>query len=104
MHYFVSRHPGALEWAHRVGLVFDRHLTHVSGDCEICAGDIVIGTLPVHLAAALCARGIRYFHLSICIPSGLRGEELSAEQLVNCGASLIEFSVRALATNDSHLA
>ena len=103
MHYFVSRHPGALEWAHRAGLAFDQHLTHLSNDCVMCAGDVVTGNLPVQLVAALCGRGIRYFHLSINIPLSLRGEELTAEQLVHYGACLIEYSVTIPGDQDASL-
>ena len=48
--WFVSRHPGALDWARRSGIAFDRHVAHLDTG-KIGAGDTVIGSLPVNLAA-----------------------------------------------------
>jgi len=92
---FVSRHPGAREWACAEGLAVDAVVDHLAID-EIAPGDTVIGSLPVNLAAEVCARGARYFHLAIELPADLRGEELSDEMLRALGARLVEFRVRAL--------
>jgi CRISPR-associated protein Csx16 len=62
--YFVTRHPGAVEWARESGISVDRQLAHLD-IAEVKAGDWVIGTLPVHLAAEVCALGARYFHLAL---------------------------------------
>lgn len=91
--WFVSRHPGALEWARRHGLTIDRQVSHLD-PAEIHAGDKVIGSLPVHLAATVCARGARYLNLSIDLPLEERGRELSADELERHGARLEEFTVR----------
>ncbi|MDW8324914.1 MAG: CRISPR-associated protein Csx16, partial [Burkholderiales bacterium] len=53
--WFVSRHPGAIKWAARKGIRVDRQVDHLDVDV-VQAGDVVIGTLPVHLAAEVCAR------------------------------------------------
>jgi putative CRISPR-associated protein (TIGR02620 family) len=53
--YFVTRHPGAIEWAARQGLKVDRLLDHLDV-AIIQPGDTVIGILPVNLAAEVCAR------------------------------------------------
>lgn len=92
---FVSRHPGALQWARSAGVQFDRHVAHLDPD-TVGAGDVVVGTLPVHLAARVCARGARYLHLSVAVPAGLRGIELSAVELAGLGATLQAFEVRAV--------
>ncbi len=85
--WFVSRHPGAIEWARRENIQALRWVSHiVAGD--IAAGDTVIGTLPVHLAAAVCARGARYLHLVIDLPEALRGRELTPGQLCEFNARL----------------
>ena len=56
--YFVSRHPGAIEWARRRGITIDRHVAHLDAQV-ITKDDTVIGTLPVNLAAEVCARDAR---------------------------------------------
>ncbi|OOC10829.1 MULTISPECIES: CRISPR-associated protein Csx16 [Thioalkalivibrio] len=90
--YFVTRHPGAVEWAERQGLAVDESLAHL--DPSILApGDRVLGTLPVHLAATVCEQGARYFHLSLDMPPEARGKELNADDLEACGARLEEFRV-----------
>jgi CRISPR-associated protein Csx16 len=92
--YFVSRHPGALDWAHRQGLAVDQWLAHLNAE-QVRPGDTVAGTLPVHLAAQVCERGARYLHLCVDVPSHGRGREMSAEELVQAGARLAPFEIRA---------
>lgn len=91
--WFVSRHPGALEWMHRCGPSYDRHVAHLDPQC-IQAGDVVIGSLPVNLAAQVCERRARYLNLSLQLCAEDRGRELSAAELSACGATLEEFTVR----------
>lgn len=93
--WFVSRHPGAVEWAARQGIEVDKRVAHLDVD-QVQAGDTVIGVLPVHLAAAVCARGARYLHLSLDLPPAMRGRELSADEMARCGARLEEYGVRRL--------
>lgn len=90
--WFVTRHPGAVEWASRRGLAVDRQIAHLDVDA-IQPSDLVIGILPVHLAAAVCARGARYFNLSLDVPPELRGQELDADTLERLGARLEEYLV-----------
>lgn len=54
----------------------------------------MIGILPVHLAAQLCARGARYLNLSLDLPAAARGRELSAEELDAYGARIEGYEVR----------
>ena len=91
--WFVTRHPGAVEWAARQGLHIDRHVAHLD-PASIAPGDSVIGILPVHLAAQLCARGARYLTLSLDLPAAARGRELSAEELDAYGARIEGYEVR----------
>jgi CRISPR-associated protein Csx16 len=48
--WFVTRHPGAIEWASRQGIRVDRQIAH-QDPADIQPGDTVIGTLPVNLGA-----------------------------------------------------
>lgn len=91
--YFITRHPGALEWAKQSNITFDVHATHLFSLERFQAGDKVIGTLPINLIYQLNQAGVRYFHLSLVVPSELRGVELNAKQLVECQASLEEYVV-----------
>lgn len=91
--WFVSRHPGALHWMQARGPAFDRHVAHLD-IAEVRTGDTVIGTLPVNLAAEVCARGARYFNLSLQMAASDRGRELSADELERCQAELQEFFIQ----------
>jgi len=93
--FFVSRHPGAREWAALQGLRVDRLIAHLDPE-QVQPGDTVMGTLPVHLAAAVCAQGGRYLNLSLDLPADWRGRELSADELRQCNARLEGFDIRAL--------
>jgi CRISPR-associated protein Csx16 len=93
--WFVSRHPGAIEWADRRGIRVDRQVAHLE-IAEIQPGDVVIGTLPINLAAQVCARGARFFNLSLDVPPEARGRELSAADLERYGARLEEYRIEAV--------
>lgn len=92
--WIVTRHPGAVEWARQRGMSADRVAPHLDPQ-DVQAGDTVAGTLPVHLAAAVCRRGARYLHLSIDVPAAWRGRELSAAELDAANARLEPFLVGA---------
>jgi len=90
--YFISRHPGARQWAAARDIrgTWVEHLD----PCKILAGDQVIGTLPVNLAADVCRRGARYWHLAMHVPRDARGQELSADQMASYGATLVSYLVQ----------
>ena len=90
--WFITRHPGARQWAEEQDLRIDRHCVHLD-PALIEAGDTVIGSLPVHLAAAVCERGARYLNLSLDLPAHARGRELSPEELAAFNARLEAFTV-----------
>ena len=90
--FFVSRHPGAIEWATRQQLNVDRVVPHLDPAC-VHPGDTVIGSLPVNLAAQVCAVGAAYWHLSLELPAVLRGRELSADELERLGARVQAFEI-----------
>ena len=90
--YFVTRHAGARGWAARQGLDAVQ-LEHLDPG-HIVAGDVVIGTLPVHLVADIQRRGACYLHLELTIPPEHRGRDLSADDMERFGARLVEYRVR----------
>ena len=61
--WFVTRHEGALDWARQQGIINDRDDVRCVGELSapmVSLGDVVIGTLPVHLISEICVRGARY--------------------------------------------
>jgi CRISPR-associated protein Csx16 len=54
------------------------------------------GTLPIHLAAAVCWRRARFFKLSLDLPPAARGWELSAGDLEACAARVEEYRIEAV--------
>jgi len=90
--FFITRHPGALDWLNRQDISIDITLRHLDFSM-IKPGDVVIGLLPVHLAAAVCAAGAEYWHLSMELPYEARGTELTAQEMKTYGARLEQFTV-----------
>jgi CRISPR-associated protein Csx16 len=90
--YFITRHPGALDWLEDQAIAVDQVIDHLDPD-TVRAGDVVIGSLPVNLAAQVCERGARYLHLSLDLPAWARGRELSVEEMREYGARVEEFRV-----------
>jgi CRISPR-associated protein Csx16 len=93
--YLVSRHEGAVQWVRAQGWAVDEVVPHLD-PATLQAGDNVIGTLPVHLAAAVCEGGGRYFHLEMDLPPSKRGAELTPAEMDACGARVREYWVKAL--------
>ncbi len=93
--WFVSRHLGAIEWAKQQPIQIDRWESHLD-IAQVQEGDTVIGTLPVHLAAEVCAKGARFVFLQVPIAATQRGQELSAATLTDLGCTLQAFWVEAL--------
>ena len=92
---FVTRHPGAVEWARRRGITAEM-IDHLDEDtiARLRPGDIIMGVLPVSVAAQICARGGRYLHLTMNIPPEARGRELTADDMERYGARLEEYSIQ----------
>lgn len=90
--WFVCRHPGALEWARTEGLEIDETIAHLDL-VRIEPGDVVIGVLPVHLAATVQQRGARYVHICLDLPPACRGLELCAQQMRRFGARLQAYCI-----------
>ncbi len=93
--FFISRHPGAREWAKNQKLAVDSFVPHLD-PTQVKPGDTVIGSLPVNLAAQVCAKGATYWHLSLELPAELRGQELTALDLTRLGACIKPFEIKPL--------
>ena len=100
--FFISRHPGAVEWAARQRLTIDHVVPHLD-PARVQPGDTVIGSLPVNLAAQVCAGGAAYWHLTLELSTELRGKELSADDLETLGARVEAFDIQALTPRESEL-
>lgn len=94
----VSRHPGAIQWLEREGFHDVEALAHLKlGDIAgLKLGDVVVGVLPVGLAARVCEMGANFFALEMDIPVYLRGEELSVKQMDACNARVQQYLVKAV--------
>lgn len=92
--YFVTRHQGAVDWAKEEGYASDEITVVTTLDPEkVQPGDLVIGTLPVHLAARITEKGGRYLHLAMNVPEAKRGVEMTANEMRSNGARLEELHV-----------
>jgi len=101
--YFVTRHPGAIKWAQRNGLRA-RKIEMKDFDPQVVQpGDVVAGTLPIHLVAELNQRGAHYWHLTMDVPVDMRGRELTADDMDACGARLDEFRALGLGTRNDEM-
>jgi CRISPR-associated protein Csx16 len=98
MIWFVSRHQGAQDWALAQGLHWDRAVAHLTDADLACMGegDDVFGLVPAHVAARLCARGVRYWHLATELPQTLRGRELSAAEMAAHGARFVRLQIQEM--------
>lgn len=96
--WFVSRHEGAIAWAKRQNLPVDRWVTHLDAR-QVTAGDMVIGTLPVHIAADICSRGARFFFLELHLELNQRGVELTESDMLKVNCFVREYFVRSVSGN-----
>lgn len=85
--FFVSRHPGAVEWAARHGIQGAVLISHFDPE-SVESGDDVIGTLPINIVAEVNRLGGTYQHLSMDLPADARGRELTADEMEQYGARL----------------
>lgn len=94
--YFITRNPGANDWAEQIGLAVDEVTDRLDAG-RILVGDTVIGALPVHQAADVCARGGVYLHLSLDQTADNNSQEgLTAEQIRIGHARIDQYLVRRI--------
>jgi CRISPR-associated protein Csx16 len=96
--YLITRHAGAVEWARRRGIAFE-HLTHLDDLARIEPGDRVIGPLPLGRIADIVATGARYEAIEMELPEGVRGSELSADEMARHKAHLVRYHVERIETD-----
>ena len=96
--WLVTRHEGAVAWARAAGLRWDEHVSHLADVRAVEAGDRVFGTVPLHLAAQLCAAGAEYWHLEIRVDENARGREHSACALAAMNCRFVRFDVKTIRT------
>ena len=89
--YLVSRRQAAIDWIKKQVEV-DKVISHLD-IASIEPNDTVIGTLPIHVAAQVCAPKAHYIHLSIDAPPEWRGKELNTADFEQCSPKLERFNV-----------
>ena len=90
--WFVSRHPGAIAWAVRNKVQIDRWVEHLDPEL-VHKGDVVMGTLPVHLAAKVCQYGATFYFLEMHLSQQQRGSELTLHEMEQAQCSLLPYMV-----------
>jgi putative CRISPR-associated protein, VVA1548 family len=93
--WFISRHPGAIEWVKQQNIQINRFESHLDTSL-VQADDVVIGTLPIHLAAEVCQKGAKFYFLSINVTPEQRGTELTCKQLTEQQCLIQPFMVEKL--------
>ena len=87
----VTRHDGAVKWLETRRGITGNVIAHATP--EDVRGKVVIGALPLHLAALAERVG------SIDMPGltpAQRGQDLSPEEMDEAGAAIVWYEVRAL--------
>ena len=90
--FILTRHSGAAAWI-KSRIQIDQQLSHVDDLSVFNPGDEVYGVFPVHLAASLCAMGVRCFHIEFDVPEALRGKEITETGMDTLNARLNEYFV-----------
>ena len=107
--YIVTRHDAAAEWildnmekqfrfegSMPYAAMRLRHFAMDDIGC-ITRGDIVVGVLPLHIAACVCTRGARFVSLQMTVPPNLRGVDITYEQMVEeCLPRLTEYKIEEI--------
>ena len=91
----VTRHEGTVKLLKEMDIRVDEVVSHLDIDV-VEDGDIVVGVLPVHIAAKVCEKNAKFYAVSLDLPEELRGIELSYEQVKGLGISIKEFYVSAM--------
>jgi CRISPR-associated protein Csx16 len=89
----LTRHSATATWlrSHIGGVEIYEHLDQPLL-ASLTAGDTVVGTLPITLIAQLTKMKVFYTHFAVDVPEGLRGKELTLDQLETHGARLESYT------------
>lgn len=94
--FIISRHKAAAEFLAEQGFG-GAEVVEQADDrfwARVKPGDLIVGTLPVHLAArAFLATWNPFGFLDLDVPPEARGKELSVEDMLAYGASVKWYSV-----------
>lgn len=90
----ITRHAGCVAWFKEQGIKVDSLIPHFTTNYPLNDGDVVYGTLPLYLAAHVCAKGARYKSFDLSIPADMRGiADLTLDQVKQCNPRITEYSV-----------
>jgi putative CRISPR-associated protein (TIGR02620 family) len=89
----VSRHAGLVEYLEKKGIV-GRVIPHATA--ADVKGKIVVGNLPLHLAALAAKVG----SVDMNVPAEMRGQELSASQVSQYATGISWYVVRTETDQD----
>ncbi|HWO07442.1 MAG TPA: CRISPR-associated protein Csx16 [Candidatus Paceibacterota bacterium] len=96
--YVITRHAAASDFVARKGFSGAQVVAHAADDfwAGLKIGDVVVGTLPIHLAARACEiTGSPFGFLEVNVPADARGRELSLEEMERFGATISWWSIQA---------
>jgi CRISPR-associated protein Csx16 len=91
--WFVSRHQGSIEWIKQQDIHIDHFVHHLDEHSHLQSGDVVIGSLPVHLIAKLNNQGVRFISFELDMVKEQRGKELTKQDLANLNVKMKEYIV-----------
>ena len=94
----VVRHQGAIDWIKKQNIHIDTWTDTLDLN-SVKSGDIVMGILPIHLAAEVCSKGGSFVALCMDLPKQYRGKELSVEELENLSCTLKPFHVESISVD-----
>ena len=90
--FFISRHPGAIEWSRKQNLGIDQWITHLDPKI-VKTGDVVIGTLPMKADDEVSEMGASLITLELSLRPELRGRELGVDEMNQLECRLVEYKV-----------
>lgn len=80
MIYLVSRQQETVDALRSDNVAFDKIISHFN-PAIVKPGDVVLASLPLPIAAKVCAKGGIYKHVEITRPANIHGDLTSAEIL-----------------------
>lgn len=96
--YVISRHTAAVEFLARKGFDGAVVVKHAADDfwSGLKSGDVVVGTLPIALAARACEKtGNPFGFLEVETPPDKRGAELTLDEMIAFKARLSWWNIEA---------